>query len=55
MPYVIRSGIPTRVVVRKELPEGVVVLTADEIYLCPHCDKESKTEAGLESHLADKH
>lgn len=57
MPWRIENGQPVRVGLT---PQEVTVTKefddlADDVLTCPECDREYKTEAGLENHLATKH
>lgn len=57
MPYVIQGGRPVRVEVTRTVgnhPEVTVDIEL-EVYACPECGKEYKTEYGLSNHLEDKH
>ena len=36
-------------------PPTPIAPEAPDLYSCPHCDKEYKTESGLNNHLASKH
>lgn len=52
MPYIIQGGKPVRVSLTVT---RTIEVTEDDTYICPECEKEYKTETGLENHLADKH
>lgn len=54
MPYIIQGGIPVRVSV-SVTPQGAEDHDADVMHSCPECDKDYKTESGLERHLEEKH
>ena len=57
MPYVIQGGRPIKVEITRTVGNHPEVVTDVEleVYPCPECDKEYKTEYGLANHLEDKH
>lgn len=34
---------------------GLTFSDKPSVFICPHCDREYKTEEGLENHIKDKH
>lgn len=57
MPYVIQGGRPMQVAVTRTVGHHPEVVTDVEleVFTCPECGKEYKTETGLTNHLEDKH
>jgi hypothetical protein len=60
MPWRIENGQPVRI--RPEVkvtvsPQEVTttIEVATDVFVCPECGKEYKTETGLDNHVDDKH
>lgn len=62
MPWIIENGYPVRqnVSARQSVdtrvsPPEVTQSVEFDVLVCPECGREYKTQAGLDSHLEDKH
>lgn len=56
MPWIIENGYPVRQNVDTRVsPPEVTQSVEFDVLVCPECGREYKTQAGLDSHLEDKH